>query len=125
EFTVPLDRFIRTVGWNRAARGHLGQWDELSTRIAQSYSAGTRAWLQRMPARPVEYEFLEVDPDFGEAGEGHHLAASAAVFMAWSLSANWDCELLRHEIADTLGWEALATLFPVEATNPAAARPGK
>ena len=32
--------------------------------------------------------------------------------MSWTLSGNWDAELLRVEIADRLGFEAMSALFP-------------
>jgi penicillin amidase len=32
--------------------------------------------------------------------------------MSWSLSGNWDTELLRVELADRVGWEGLLDLFP-------------
>jgi len=45
-------------------------------------------------------------------GEEAAVGASAGAFMAWSLSRNWDNELLRGEIAGRLGTEVIRTLFP-------------
>jgi len=125
EATLPLDRFIRTVGWSRAGRHLIDGWDELSVDIADAFASGIRSWIDRMPARPIEYDLLQVDPSFPEGREGLERVSAAAVFMAWSLSTNWDCELLRHEIVDRLGWDAMATLFPDTTTDPAVVRPGK
>ncbi len=125
DFALPLDRFIRTVGWNRAGRRHLLSWDDLSRQIATAFAAGIRAWADHMPARPIEYDILALDPFLPEVGEANDLAAAAAVFMAWTLSTNWDCELLRAEIADRLGWEAMTVLFPGIQADPAVVQPGK
>jgi penicillin amidase len=122
---LPIDRFIRTVGWNRAARKQLEGWDEASLEIAEAFSAGVRVWVDRMPAKPIEYEILQLEPDLPAGPAAREVAAAAGVFMAWSLSTNWDCELLRAEIAQAIGWEAMASLFPDIPTDPPPVRPGK
>jgi penicillin amidase len=86
--TVPLDRFIRTVGWNRAARGIAEQWDDLSWEMSSAFSEGHRAWVSRMPARPIEYEIVQADPLMPEGREAAELAVGASILLAWSLSTN-------------------------------------
>jgi penicillin amidase len=125
ELALPLDRFIRAVGWNRAARGVTERWDDLSWEMAGSFTAGIHAWLDRMPARPVEYEALDLDPLFAEGGTAAEAMMAASVFMAWSLSTNWDVELLRTAVAERLGAEAVATLFPDLPTESGALVAGK
>ena len=125
EATLPMDRFIRTVGWNRAAVQQLSQWDDLAFEIGEAALAGFRTWIERMPGKPIEYEILSLDPEIPDGMEGLERAASAGVFMAWSLSSNWDAELLRAEIAERLGWDAMVSLFPEIPTLPSAVRPGK
>jgi penicillin amidase len=112
EMVLPLDRFIRTWGWNRAGARMAAAWDDPSRDLGRAFSDGARAWLERMPARPVEYEVLELDPWLPAGEEALAAAASAVVFMSFSLSANWDAELLRAEVADRFGWEAMTELFP-------------
>jgi penicillin amidase len=125
ERALPMDRFIRTVGWNRAGRRLVDQWDDLSWEMSEAYAAGINAWIERMPARPIEYEILQVDPMVMEEREAAEAAASSSVFMVWSLSTNWDSELLRVELAERLGWEAMATLFPELPTEPEVVQAGK
>ncbi len=125
DLTLPLDRFIRTVGWNRAARSLTGQWDDLSWEMSEAFAAGARAWLSRMPAKPVEYEVLQLEPYFPEDREAAELAAAASVLMAWGLSTNWDGELLRMELAERLGWESMMQLFPEIMPEPAVVVAGK
>ncbi|HSL68497.1 MAG TPA: penicillin acylase family protein [Actinomycetota bacterium] len=109
ELVVSTDRFARTVGWNRAGARIAAHHDEPSRQITSAYRAGVRAWVEAMPAKPVEYVVLDLDPDLPD-DEGYW--TSGAVLMAWGLSGNWDNELLRAEIADRLGWDAMLDLFP-------------
>src|ERR1051325_105941 len=71
EVTLPLDRFIRTVGWNRAPDRLMAGWDDLSLEIAEAFAGGARAWVERMPARPIEYDILQADPG-PPRGRGAH-----------------------------------------------------
>jgi penicillin amidase len=123
--TLPMDRFIRTVGWNRAGRRLADQGDDLSWEMSDAYAGGIRAWIDRMPAKPVEYEILQVDPLYLEDHAFAELAAAASVFMVWSLSTNWDTELLRVELAERLGWEAMTSLLPELPTEPELVQAGK
>lgn len=122
ELTLPIDRFVRTVGWNRAARTHGEQRDDLSDEVNEAAVSGFRAWVETMPAPPVEYRVLNTDPWVPEGGEARDAGAAAAVFMAWSLSRAWDNDLLRAEIAERLGPEAMRTLFPDAEPEPEAVR---
>src|SRR6266498_3245809 len=82
DLTLPLDRFIRAVGWNRAARRLCAQWDDLSWEMSEAFAAGVRAWLSHMPAKPVEYEILQLDPYFPDDREAAELAAAARRIVA-------------------------------------------
>jgi penicillin G amidase len=124
DLTVPIDRFIRTVGWNRAGVRLAAQYDELSMEMVEAAVEGMRAWVDIMPAAPVEYAVLGLEPTF-DWDRSVEIGASTAVLMSWTLSTNWDAELIRTEIADRLGWEAMATLFPDLPAEAAAVIPGK
>jgi penicillin amidase len=124
DVTVPIDRFIRSVGWNRAGERLAAQYDDLSMEMVEAAVAGIRAWVETMPAAPVEYAVLSLEPSF-DWNRAVEVGASAAVLMSWTLSTNWDAELIRTEIAERLGWEATATLFPDLPAEAAAVIPGK
>jgi penicillin G amidase len=125
DLALPIDRFVRTAGWNRAGRRIAGSWDDRSVEMARAYWAGTRAWMETRPGNPVEYHILQAEPELPGEDEAMAAAAAAGVFMAWSLSANWDAELLRAEIAEVLGPEAIGTLFPDLDTEAAVVRAGR
>jgi penicillin amidase len=112
ELTVPMDRFIRTVGWNRAARHQAQRWDQRSLEMARAFGSGIRAWVEAMPEKPMEYQVLEAEPVVPAEEDDAATGAAGAVFMAWGLSRNWDHELLRAEIAERLGPDSMRTLFP-------------
>src|SRR5436853_392292 len=82
--------------------------------------------IERLPQKPVEYEVLGLDPSPLPTGEdGAAYASAFSAFMAWTLSNNWDNELLRWTIAEQLGFEAMQALFPDVETQPAVVTAGK
>ena len=121
---LPMDRFFRTLGFNRAAARIAAGYDEDDIQVVSALDAGIRAWLDVMPSRPIEYEILDVDPAL-PLDDGFAYATAGQVFMGWILSGNWDAELLRFEIGNKLGVEAMQELFPEIETDPAIVIPGK
>jgi penicillin G amidase len=125
ELALPMDRFIRTVGWNRAARRQADRWDQRSVDLTRAFGDGIRAWLEVMPAPPVEYRVIDADPSPLPEGDDAYLAAAGGVFMAWGLSRNWDHELLRAEVAERLGMDTMRSLFPDLDTEAGVVEAGK
>jgi penicillin amidase len=109
ELALPLDRFARTIGWNRAGPTVVEGWDDDSRAMMTAFREGAAAWLDSMPAPPIEYAILGRAPELPMDDASW---AAGGVWMAWNLSGNWDEELLRAEILDRLGPEALQDLFP-------------
>lgn len=112
ETTLPMDRFARTVGWNRAGRRISQGWGERSREMVSAYLAGVHSWIELMPERPAEYLVLGAEPEVAKGDEGLAAVAAAGVFVAWELSRNWDEELLRTEIAGRLGAGGMEQLMP-------------
>lgn len=125
EMAAPIDRFFLTVGFNRAARRTVQSWSDEDMAMVRPFVDGIQAWIADMPGRPIEGEILDFDPQIPGGDEGVVYGAAGSVFMAWILSNNWDAELLRAEIAERLGWEAMLALFPGIETDPPAVVPGK
>jgi penicillin G amidase len=125
DLTLPMDRFIRTVGWNRAARRQADRWDARSTEMARAFGDGIRAWLGVMPAKPLEYQVLDLEPMVVREEDDAFYGAAAAVSMAWGLSRNWDHELLRAEVAERLGVDTMRMLFPDLDTEAGVVEAGK
>jgi penicillin amidase len=125
ELTVPVDRFVRTMGWNRIGERLGANYDERSMEMARAFGSGFRAWVEAMPAKPVEYQVLDTEPEVPSEDRLPAIGAAGSVFMAYGLSRNWDHELLRAEIAERLGPEVMRTLFPDLDTESALVEAGK
>jgi penicillin amidase len=126
EMALPLDRFVRTIGLHRGARRVVSAYTDQEMAIVEASLGGINAWIETMPAKPIEYEVLDLDVEpFPEGKDGAAYGAAEILFMCWALSTNWDAELLRAEIAATHGWGTMTALFPEHATEPAVVVAGK
>ena len=110
EVTVPQDRFLRTVGFGRAAHA---AWDRLpaDARLQiDAYVGGVNAFLagHRGSALPPEFALLRFEP---EPWTGPDVLAWIKM-MAWDLSENHAFELLRHDLRARVGPERMAELLP-------------
>jgi penicillin amidase len=107
--TLADDRFSRTIGLHVAGERIASAWSDVSASMMERFVAGVHAWIERMPAPPIEYTLLDVSPELP-----HDPASWASCWaaFAWSLSGNWDRELQRVALADSLGPEMAATLLP-------------
>jgi penicillin G amidase len=122
---LPIDRFFRTVGLNRAGRTIADTYDGRSLEILDAALRGANEWIERMPARPVEYEVLDLDPEpFPTGTDGAAYGSALSALISWGLSGNWDNELLRWTVAERLGPAAMRALFPDIEGLPAPLTPG-
>jgi penicillin amidase len=115
EAALSQDRFLRTVGFGRAARA---AWERLpadARRDIEAYVAGVNAFLDTHHGRhlPPEFTLLRFEP---EPWTGADVLVWIKM-MAWDLSANYSSELLRHDLAAKVGPEGLAALMPPYPVN--------
>jgi penicillin amidase len=108
--TIPQDRFLRTVGFGRAARA---AWDRLppdAREAIDAYVAGVNAFLDTHHggALPPEFSVLRFEP---EPWSGPDVLVWTKM-MAWDLSANYAMELVRRDLAARVGAERMAELVP-------------
>ncbi|HEX4348435.1 MAG TPA: penicillin acylase family protein, partial [Vicinamibacterales bacterium] len=108
--TLPEDRFLRTVGFGRAAKS---AWDHLPADAQaqiNAYVAGVNAFISSHhgSALPPEFSLLRFEP---EAWKGEDVIVWVKM-MAWDLSANYSLELMRHDIEAKVGTEKMAALLP-------------
>ncbi len=92
---VPQDRFLRTVGFGRAARAAWETTPEWAKTQINAYVSGVNAFLSshRGVDLPSEFSLLRFEP---EAWSGVDVIVWVKM-MAWDLSANYSLELLRHD----------------------------
>jgi penicillin G amidase len=115
EATIPQDRFLRTVGFGRAARS---AWDHLPEDARQqinAYCAGVNAFITTHHGRllPPEFTLLRFEP---EPFTGPDVLVWVKM-MAWDLSANYTLELMRHDMAAKVGADRMAELLPPYPVN--------
>ena len=123
---LTLDRFIRTVGWNRAAVRLAEEWGRGPLDAQEAFAAGARAWRERLGAYPPEYVILGADPVAFESFEEQLVwGAACQMVLAYTLSRNWDIELVRLQVAEQLGPDAVLDLFPDSAPDPSVIQAGK
>ena len=107
--TLAQDRFARTVGLHRAGMRYVAGWDKRSLDMHARFRAGVFAWIAQMPAAPIEYMLLDAKPELPRDPASW---ASAFAYLGWGLSGNWDVELLRAQMAERAGPDAVAALLP-------------
>ena len=105
---VDTDRFLRTVGFRRAAES---AWKSLSAPARQkieAYVRGVNAFLASSSARPVEFRILRFAPAPFDPVD----ALVWAKLMAWDLGGNARDEIRRTRLAAAVGEERAAELLP-------------
>src|SRR4029077_4918441 len=115
EAALPQDRFLRTIGFGRAARTAWAAMPDWATDQINAYVAGVNAFLSTHhgSALPPEFSLLRFEP---EPWTGPDVVVWVKM-MAWDLSANYAFELLRHDLVAAVGAERMAQLMPPYPAN--------
>jgi penicillin amidase len=108
--TIPQDRFLRTVGFGRAAESAWAHLPADARLQVDAYLAGVNAFISTHHGRqlPPEFTLLRFEP---EPFTGPDVLVWVKM-MAWDLSANYSFELMRHDIAARVGPGRMADLLP-------------
>ncbi len=107
--TLDTDRFLRTVGTNRAAQQDLDHVSPDTLAALQAYSDGVNAYIgQHEGDLPLEFRILGYQP---EPWQPLHSVAWGKA-MAYNLASNWENELMRAQLIDLLGADAASDLLP-------------
>jgi len=112
---LPQDRFLRTVGFGRAAKSAWATTPDWAKQQIDAYVAGVNAFISTHHGAklPPEFTLLRFEP---EPWTGADVIAWVKM-MAWDLSANYSIELLRHDIEKKIGPDRLAQLMPPYAVD--------
>ncbi len=106
--TLDTDRFLRTVGFGRAAEAALAGLGEEERGLLEAYAAGVNAAIEAMPALPPEYRILGVRPEPWRPVD----SVVWTKMMAWTLSASADDDALRDALEARLGPQQAAWFLP-------------
>jgi penicillin G amidase len=126
--TLPQDRFLRTVGFGRAAKAAWASTPDWAKQQVNAYVAGVNAFISTHHGAglPPEFSLLRFEPEPWTAED----VVVWVKMMAWDLSGNYSFELLRHDLIHAVGEERMAQLmppYPVDGLSilPGAAGPGE
>ena len=107
--TLETDKFLRTVGFGRAAKHEETVLDEEERSAWQSYCNGINWCIKNNRTKlPVEYLLLGTRPREWTITD----CLAWAKLMAWSISLNWDGELVRLRLTEALGADIASILEP-------------
>ena len=111
---LPADRFLRTVGFRRAAESAWKSLADPQKRLLEAYAAGVNAFLAADGARPIEFRILRVAPEPWKPED----SLAWAKMMAWDLAGNAREEIRRAQFAAAVGSERASELLPLAASEP-------
>ncbi|MGH2592601.1 MAG: penicillin acylase family protein, partial [Anaerolineae bacterium] len=105
------DKFVRTLGWRRAAEADLAEISDEAKTILQAYSDGVNAFITtHQDSLPIEFTIVGL---FGSKGLAYKPEPWTPVdtlqwakVMAWRLSGNWENELFHARLLARFGEEA-------------------
>jgi len=105
---LETDRFLRTLGVQRAARASLHGLDSATRDTLDAYAAGVNAFLATDPVLPPEFWLLRVDPQPWMAVD----SVAWTKMMAWDLGGNWKNEVLRMRLAKDFSLARINEFLP-------------
>ncbi|MCC6956655.1 MAG: penicillin acylase family protein [Anaerolineales bacterium] len=103
--TLPLDRWMRTLTLQKVADFEETLLSESARNYLRNYANGINVFIKRRKL-PVEIALLKYRPEPWRVAD----TLGWIKMMAWSLSVNWEAELLRAQLIARLGPEKAAEL---------------
>ncbi|MBU3623419.1 penicillin acylase family protein [Polynucleobacter sp. AP-Latsch-80-C2] len=112
--TVPIDRFIRTLGIKRAAERQYDRYPAATKHLLQAYADGVNTGNASLGwALPIEYFLTGSKP-------GHWSPTDSVAWMlmmAYDLGGNWQQELQRLELSQFLSTKQVWEVVPPHNQN--------
>ncbi len=108
EKTLELDRWMRTLGLMRAAEREVAVSDAEARDLLQAFADGVNAYLEGRKGRlPVEFRLLGIKPEPWRPAD----SIAWAKMMAFSGGKNWQEEVVRAMLIQTLGKDRFESLW--------------
>ena len=107
EAALPQDKFLRTWGFERAARSILPALSPRSRALVSAYTRGVNAGMAQGKL-PLEFRILGFTPEPWTDVD----SVSWSKLLAYDLGGNWDDELLGQQVAQNLGADKLGEVLP-------------
>jgi penicillin amidase len=104
---VPLDRWMRILTMRRVAEYEVGLLNAEVRADLEAYAAGVNA-VMAQGRLPVEFTLLRYRPEPWTVAD----TLAWIKMMSWTLSVNWESEILRAQLVARIGLERAAELEP-------------
>ncbi|MBN1248859.1 MAG: penicillin acylase family protein [Anaerolineae bacterium] len=104
---LQADRWLRTLRMRHVAEQEAAALPAEMRSLLEAYAAGVNAGIAE-ERLPLEFLLLRYRPEPWEPVD----SISWGKMMSWSLSVNWEAELLRQRLIDRIGAERAAELEP-------------
>jgi penicillin G amidase len=104
---LPVDRWMRTLTMRRVAEQEVDLLEGETRALLEAYAAGVNARIDQ-GRLPLEFTLLRYRPEPWAVAD----TLSWIKMMSWSLSVNWEAEILRARLIERLGPERAAELEP-------------
>lgn len=105
---LPVDRFMRTVGFVRMAREEASHLDDATRSHLEAYAAGVNAYIASIDGpRHFGFSFLMYDPDPWTIEDSLALAKG----MSWQLDRMYLADLMRLRLREKIGDDMAADLL--------------
>jgi penicillin amidase len=115
------DRLFRTLGLHRRAEAEVATIPRRGRDYLEAYAAGVNAAAAAMPAPPVEFQVLRIEPEPWTPAD----SLAIGKIIALGFSTNMETELFRAELVGLIGAEKVARLEPqYPGGNPVVTQPG-
>ena len=105
EVSLPLDRWMRILGMRRVAEQEYSLLSNSTQEILKAYADGINARIHQGNL-PIEFTLLRFRPEPWNVTD----SISWSKMMSWSLSVNWEAEIIRAQILAHAGPEIAAEL---------------
>jgi penicillin amidase len=108
--SIDTDRFSRIIGFKDLAERIFQNLDIQTRMELEAYAEGVNAYINRYShSPPLEFHLLRYRPDLWMP----HDSIKCAIPLLWSLSFNFNEEILYLKISNKLGEKSAASLLPV------------
>ncbi|HEY3174015.1 MAG TPA: penicillin acylase family protein [Thermoanaerobaculia bacterium] len=111
---VETDRFLRTIGFRRAAESAWRSLAPPAQRLVEAYVRGINSYIASSATRPVEFRILRSSPAPFDPVD----SLVWAKLMAWDLGGNARSEIRRARFIAALGKKRAAELLPPVPVEP-------
>ncbi|HUP28061.1 MAG TPA: penicillin acylase family protein [Chloroflexia bacterium] len=106
---LETDRFLRTVGFHRAAEAELAQMDPQVRKGLEAYARGVNEFLHtHTDALPLEFNIRGLKMRDWSATD----SVTFGKLQAWDLTDSWDDDLMTADLTAKVGVGKLAQLLP-------------